>query len=478
MDIHRLKAQQIAHLVNTRQLSAVEVATAVCDRLERLNPSLNAFIDYQRADVLARARSSDQRVAAKEYLPMAGVPFSVKDNLWLGGRPATFGSSVFADFVAPRDSWCVQRLNELGGVALGMTNCSEFACKGITTNPLHGTTRNPWNLALTPGGSSGGAVAAVAAGLGPLALATDAGGSTRRPAAHTGLVGFKPSLGAVPNPWGFADPNHLLSVIGQLGRDVEDVTLMARSLFAWYAADPLSQPHFSAQSLARQSREQRSLRVAWSPDLGLGMALDSDVAMAMAAALATLERDGWSIELASPRWPGGLEGYALLGLQHMALAAQFGGLADDQLQRLDPDILAQIETGRTLSGVHTARLLELRNGLSLSLATFFDDYDLLLCPTAPVEAWAVGQLGPATIGGQSAGPRGHAGYTPVFNYCGVPALSLPCGFGKHGLPVGLQVVAARYMDGRVLQAAAEMERVLGLSFEAPMLRNQGIPQPL
>lgn len=469
MDIHRLKARQIADLVNTRQLSAVEVAGAECDRLERLNPSLNAFIDYQRPAVLARAGLSDSRIASGEYLPMAGVPFSVKDNLWLAGRPATFGSRTFADFVAPRDSWCVQRLGELGGVALGMTNCSEFACKGITTNPLHGTTRNPWNLALTPGGSSGGAVAAVAAGLGPLALATDAGGSTRRPAAHTGLVGFKPSLGAVPNPWGFADPNHLLSVIGQLGRDVEDVTLMARHLFAWCPADPLSQPHFGAESLVPQPRAPRSLRIAWSPDLGLGLPLDSDVASAMVAALATLARDGWSIELASPRWPGALEGYALLGLQHTALAAQFGSLADERLQRLDPDILAQIELGRHVSGVQTAQLLELRNAMTMALAAFFDDYDLLLCPTAPVEAWAIGQLGPDTIGGQPAGPRGHAGYTPVFNYCGVPALSLPCGFGKQGLPVGLQVVAPRYMDGRVLQAAAEMERALGLSFESPML---------
>jgi aspartyl-tRNA(Asn)/glutamyl-tRNA(Gln) amidotransferase subunit A len=469
MDIHRLKAHQIAHHINAGQLSAVDVATAICDRLEALNPSLNAFIDYDRHAVLGQARATDARIAAGESLPLAGVPFSVKDNLWLGGRPATFGSRLFADFVAPRDSWCVARLRELGAVALGVTNCSEFACKGVTTNRLHGTTLNPWNLSLTPGGSSGGAVAAVAAGLGPLALATDAGGSTRRPAAHTGLVGFKPSLGAVPNPWGFTDPNHLLSVIGQVGRDVEDVALIARSLYAWCADDPLSQPHFSAESLAPSQREPRSLRVAWSADLGLGLPLDAEVEKVMSIALDTLRAAGWNIETASPCWPAPLEGYALLGLQHTALAAQFGALPAETLAQLDPDILAQIDTGRTLPGTATAELLQLRNGLSSALAAFFNDYDLLLCPTAPVEAWPVEQLGPATIGGQPAGPRGHAGYTPMFNYCGVPALSLPCGLGPRGLPVGVQIVAARYQDGQVLQAAAIMERDLGLCLEAPML---------
>jgi aspartyl-tRNA(Asn)/glutamyl-tRNA(Gln) amidotransferase subunit A len=469
MDIHRLEAHQIARLVQAKQLSAVEVATAICDRLERLNPSLNAFIDYEREAVLARATAVDNRIANGEQLPLAGVPFSVKDNLWLGGRPATFGSRLFADFVAPRDSWCVARMAELGGVALGVTNCSEFACKGVTTNPLHGATRNPWDLALTPGGSSGGAVAAVAAGLGPLALATDAGGSTRRPAAHTGLVGFKPSLGAVPNPWGFADPNHLLSVIGQLGRSVEDVALMARSLYAWHGDDPLSQPHFGAASLAPPEREPRTLRVAWCADLGLALPIDQDVLAAMEAALQALRRDGWFVEVASPRWPASLEGYALLGLQHTALAAQFGALPAAQLQQLDADIRAQVEAGRAISGVETAQLLQLRNELSAALANFFGEYDLLLCPTAPVEAWPVDQLGPVQIGGQPAGPRGHAGYTPIFNYCAVPALSLPCGVGRNGLPVGIQVVAARYQDALVLQSAAAIEHTLGLRLESPML---------
>ena len=181
-ELHRWTARHLAAEVTARRISAVEVAEAACERVARLQPQLHAFVDFDPAVPMAAAKRVSARLALGEVLPLAGVPFTVKDNLWLGGRPATFGSRVFADFVAPRDSWCVARMRELGAIPLGVTHCSEFACKGITATPLHGETRNPWDLARTPGGSSGGAVAAVAAGLGPLALATDAGGSVRRPA--------------------------------------------------------------------------------------------------------------------------------------------------------------------------------------------------------------------------------------------------------------------------------------------------------
>ena len=258
--IHALKAREVAASVLGGALSACEVAAAMNARIAALDPLLNAFVDHRPADVLEAASAVDARIAAGERPPLAGVPFTVKDNLWLGGRPATFGSRLFEGFVAPRDSWCVARLRALGAVPLGVTACSEFACKGVTNTPLHGRTLNPWDTSRTPGGSSGGAVAAVAAGLGPLALATDAGGSTRRPAAHTGLVGMKPTLGYVPNPWGFDDPNHLLSVIGQVGRDVEDCALMLDVLAGFDGRDPLSQPVFAT---ARVGDALKAQRPAW-----------------------------------------------------------------------------------------------------------------------------------------------------------------------------------------------------------------------
>ncbi len=470
-EVHRASARVLAQQVQRRERSALEVAQAMCERVARLEPQLNAFADFDPDVPLAAARRADLRLAAGESLPLAGVPFTVKDNLWLADRPATFGSRLFADFVAPRDSWCVARLQALGAVPLGVTNCSEFACKGVTSTPLHGHTRNPWDLQRTPGGSSGGAVAAVAAGLGPLALGTDAGGSTRRPAAHTGLVGMKPTLGRVPNPWGFDDPNHLVSVIGQIGRDVEDVAWMLDLLTAWEPADPLSCPAFAvADARAALKLPLPALRLAYSPQLGCDIPIDADVRATVDAAVARLRAAGWTIEEADPAWPAQNREYPLIELQHASLAQLFGEAWRRTPELFDPDIGAQIELGLLVSGPRIAELLRLRERQHASLTAFFVEHDALLCPVAPVEAWPLGLPGPPQIGGLPAGPRGHAAFTPLFNYTSVPAVSVPCGSGRGGLPVGLQIVGQRFADARVLQVAWHAEQVLGRSPPSPLMQ--------
>ncbi len=471
-ELHRASARALAQRVNAREHSAREVAQAICERVARLEPQLNAFADFDPDVPLAAARTVDQRLAAGESLPLAGVPFTVKDNLWLDGRPTTFGSHLFVDFVAPRDSWCVARLRALGAVPLGVTNCSEFACKGVTSTPLHGHTRNPWDLTRTPGGSSGGAVAAVAAGLGPLALGTDAGGSTRRPAAHTGLVGMKPTLGRVPNPWGFDDPNHLLSVIGQIGRDVEDVAWMLDLLTAWEPADPLSCPAFAVpDAMASLKQSLPKLQIAYSPQLGCGIPVDADVQATIETAVARLRATGWNIVEADPIWPAQQREYALIELQHASLAQLFGEAWRRSPGLLDPDIGAQIELGFLVTGTRIAELLRLREKQHASLAAFFANHDALLCPVSPVEAWPIGVAGPAQIGGLPASPRGHAAFTPLFNYTGAPAISIPCGSGRNRLPVGLQIVGPRFADARVLQLAWHAEQVLGCSPPSPMMQS-------
>lgn len=470
--LHRASARELAQRVHARELSALEIAQAMCARVARLESQLNAFADFDPEVPLAAAREVDRRLAAGEALLLAGVPFTVKDNLWLGGRPATFGSRLFADFIAPRDSWCVARLRALGAVPLGVTNCSEFACKGITATPLHGPTRNPWDLQRTPGGSSGGAVAAVAAGIGPLALATDAGGSTRRPAAHTGLVGMKPTLGRVPNPWGFDDPNHLVSVIGQIGRDVEDVAWMLDLLTAWEPADPLSCPAFvSPDAMATLKQPLPVLRLAWSPQLGCGMPIDDDVLAAIEAAVARLRAAGWVIEQADPVWPAQAREYPLLELQQAGLAQLYGDAWKKSPHHFDPDIGAQIELGLAVGGARIAELLRLRERQHAAMTEFFAQHDALLCPVAPVEAWPLGSPGPSLIGGRPAGPRGHAAFTPLFNYASVPAISIPCGSGRNGLPVGLQIVGPRFADARVLQLAWHAEQVLGRAQPSPLMQS-------
>lgn len=469
--LHHWSARHTAAQVNAGRISAAQVAAHMVARIERLNPQLNAFAFFDAAMALQSAARVDARLAAGESLPMAGVCFTVKDNLWLQGAPATFGSLLFEHFIAPQDSWCVARLRALGATPLGVTTCSEFACMGTTTTRLHGTTLNPWDGRLTPGGSSGGAAAALAAGLGHLALATDAGGSTRRPAAHTGLVGMKPTLGRVPNAQGFDDPNHLLSVIGQMGRNVGDTAWMLDCLTAWEPADPLSCPAFARPDVMAQLQQDVSgLRLAWSPQLGLELAIDADVLAAMEQAVDALRQAGWNIERADPVWPEGARDAPLIAIQQAGLAQRFGADWAAHPERIMPNLGEQIERGAAYSGMHIAGLLKLRERFHASFTSFHARYDALLCPTAPVEAWPHALPGPAAIGGQPAAQRDHARFTPLFNYGAVPAVSVPCGFGRNGLPLGLHISAARFQDARVLQLAAQAEQIWQLDMRSPLMR--------
>lgn len=457
---HSLGARALAGLVNGRSVTALAVADHFLARVAQINPALNAIVQCRPAQVQADAAAVDARLAAGEHLPLAGVPVTVKDNVWVAGYAQQQGSRLYDGFVAPRDAWVVARLQALGAVVLGITNCSEFACKGNTVNLVYGATRHPQDHTLTPGGSSGGAVAALAAGLGLLAIATDAGGSVRRPAAHTGLVGLKPSPGLIPHPWGFAEPNYGLSVIGLLGRDVADVAWLSDLLIAFDAADPAAPPLPVGLGVGDLQPPPRSLRIGWSPRLGCGFAVDADVAAALQARVDALRAQGWDITDADPAWPDGTREYPLIQLQHAGLHALYGHRLVAERALVDPDLAAQIEAGAGVTAADVAAALRLRERITGALAAYFSRFHLLLTPTAPVTAWPIEQLGPPLIEGQPAGPRGHAAFTPLFNYAGVPALSVPAGLVR-GLPVGLQVVASRYEDARVLQFAAVVEAISG-----------------
>ncbi|MDH4389926.1 MAG: amidase [Aquabacterium sp.] len=456
MTWHTRTARALAAQVQAGSTTAAAVADHFIARVQALNPALNALVQFHPDRVRAEAAGIDQRLAAGAHLPLAGVPVTVKDNVWVAGYAQQQGSRVYDGFMAPRDAWVVARLKALGAVVLGISNCSEFACKGTTVNPVYGATRHPQDPLLTPGGSSGGAVAALAAGLGLLAIATDAGGSVRRPAAHTGLVGLKPSPGLIPHPWGFAEPNYGLSVIGLLGRTVADVAWLFGHVMAFDAGDPAAPPLPLDLGVGDLQPPPRSLRIGWSPQLGCGFAVDADVAAALQARVDALRAQGWQIHDADPAWPAGTREYPLIKLQHAGLHALYGRHLAAGQPPIDPDLAAQISLGASVTPAEVGEALRLRERITGALAAYFDSFDLLLTPTAPVTAWPIDQPGPPLIGGLPAGPRGHAAFTPLFNYAGVPALSVPAGTVR-GLPVGLQLVAPRYEDARVLQFAAVVE---------------------
>jgi len=453
LDIHRE--------VRCGAASALEIITKLADRVAELNPALNAIVGFDSAAAFEEARRVDRSIASGNVGPLAGVPFTVKDCLWVEGKRATQGSLLFRDLIAPRDAIAVERLRTAGAVFIGMTNCSEFACKGVTDDLMYGITRNPWNLERTSGGSSGGAASAVAAGLSPLAVCTDSGGSTRRPAAMTGVVGMKPSAGLVPHAAGFEEPAFGNGVIGPMARTVADVEAMLKVIAGADARDPSSSGMGEAAARLGSNSPAKAPRIACSERLGLERASDLAVAAAVGGAVEKLRKAGMTIGDADPKWPPGSNEAALMPLQQAGLAALYGSRFRQEPDLFAPDIAVQIEAGLRLSGADVARALLLREQVTRSLAAFFAEIDILLCPTVPVTAWPVAELGPAEIDGQTVSTRAHAAFTPLFNHAGVPACSIPCGTAADGLPVGLQIVGSRLADALVLSVGRRIEEILG-----------------
>lgn len=434
----------------------VAITRTYLARIERSNNLLNAVVRHDPARAIAEAEHVARRVAGGEQLPLAGVPVIVKDNIWVRDRTISQGSRLFADFIAPDDAIAVERIRAAGAVVVGIGNCPEFACKGQTNSPLHGAARNPLDPALTPGGSSGGNAAALAADFAPLALGTDAGGSGRRPAAHTGTVGFKPSFGAIPYGPGFSEPFWGISVIAPMARTVTDLAL----LFGVVAGPEGRDPEAIRIAPRSSTRPAGALRIAYAPRLGLDVPVDSDVAEAIENGVEALRRAGWAIGLKDPIWPQGLREDSLMPLQAAGLAALHGTAYRAGPHHFDPDVGAQIARGLELSGIEVAAALEASFAIRRTTAAFLADIDLLLCPTAPCCAWSVERLGPSHIGGVEVPPRGHAVFTPFFNHALTPAISIPCGHGRNGLPVGLQLIARRGADWQVINAAQEAEVIL------------------
>lgn len=446
-------AREIAADVTAGRTGAVETARAALARIEAAR-ALNAVVTIDPARSLADAAAVDDRVRAGEAMPLAGVPIVVKDNIWAGGWRITQGSRLFADFIAPQDAIAIGRLRKAGAVIVGIGATSEFASKGVTTSPLYGPTRHPLDPALTPGGSSGGPAAAVAAGLVPLAIGTDAGGSSRRPPAHVGVAGFKPSYGAIPYGPGFAEPFFGLSVIAPIAADVADIALAFDVMAGVDPRDP------DSADIAQEAGDIADLRIAFSPRLGLDVAVDDVVANGLASAVERIAATGLRIMRRDPVWPAGATEDAIMPLQHAGLAALYGDTFRKDPTVFDPDIAKQIERGLSWSGTDVAGALVASTAIANAFASFFTEVDLLLTPTVPCVAWPFTQLGPDMIGGRAASPRGHAVFTPFVNHARLPAISIPCGTDANGLPFGLQIIARRGQDRTLLRAARQIEAQL------------------
>jgi Asp-tRNA(Asn)/Glu-tRNA(Gln) amidotransferase A subunit family amidase len=446
----------IAEAIRNGGRSAADVVDESLQRIEALDGDLNAFTVTFPDEARVAAAAADRQVAAGGPLPpLLGVPVSIKDHIWMAGAPATNGSVALQHFVPPEDCTAVARLRDAGAIIVGKTNNPEFCYRGYTDNNLYGLTRNPWDRTKTPGGSSGGAAAGVAAGMTTLALGTDGGGSIRIPASFSGVAGHKPTFGLVPKEPGFKGWKSL-SVHGPITRSVRDSALMLEVMAGPAATDDTTGPRGFSLATVGEQPDLTGLRVAYSADLGI-LPVDPDVRRIFAEAVAWFEQLGCVSVEDHPDADGTeslwntialTEGYASEG----PLLAEYG-------DRMSPGIAELVAAGRDTSGAQYVDALHDKARYTRRWAEFFTGYDLLLLPSAQLTAFGVDLLTPTQIEGRPIDPFFDdwcAVYLPA-NLTGMPATSVPAGFGEGGLPVGVQVMGARWSDALTLRAAAAFE---------------------
>ena len=448
-DLCSLTAVQLLEGYRTRAFSPVEAAAAVLKRIEQRNPQLNAF-NFVSGEILESAKASESRwLSGMPKGLLDGVPVSIKDIILTKGWPTLRGSKT----VDPRGPWdedapATARLREHGALLLGKTTTPEFGWKGVTDSPLTGITRNPWNPAKTPGGSSGGAAAAVAAGMGPLAVGTDGGGSIRIPCSFTGLFGIKASFGRVP-AWPLS-PFGTVAHVGPITRSVADAALMLNVLALPDARDWHALPYEPRDWRMDLEQGVRDLRIAWSPDLGYAK-VDPEVLSIVKKSITVFQDLGAKVEEKHP----GFENPEGIFRTHWFSGAAFLLRSIKQRNLIDPGLVEVASQGEKITAQELLEAQQRRGALGVHMNLFHRDYDLLVTPTLSVPAFDVGKEFPEISGG-----RRWTDWTPFtypFNLTQQPAASIPCGFTQGGLPVGLQIVGPRYADALVLRAARAFE---------------------
>ena len=449
-EIAFLSARELAERYRAKTLSPVEVTQALLARLDALEPKLNAFCLVDRGGALASARASEQRW--RDGAPLSsidGVPATIKDLMLMRGFPTRRGSHLTENVPDTEDSPAVARLKEAGAVIIGKTTTPEFGWIAVGDSPLTGITRNPWNLERTPGGSSAGAAAACAAGIGVLNLGSDGAGSIRIPSCFSGVFGIKPTFGLVPAyP---PSPMGLLSHHGPITRTVNDAAAMLDVLARRDARDPYWLPH-TGSFLDGIESGIRGWKIAFSPDLGYAK-VQPEIAAAVAAAAKQFETLGAHVEQVGKIFDSPRE--ALLTLWGAGAARIVAGIPAGKLKQCDPGFVAVAEAGAHISAVDYLGADLVRNALGRTMGAFHETYDLLLTPMMPVPALPVGEdlNDPSDQHWVDWSP-----FSYPFNMTRQPAASIMCGLTSGGLPIGLQIVGELHADAKVLRAARAFER--------------------
>ena len=444
-DLTFAPAVELARLYRSRKVSPLEVVQTLLDRIDAVNPQVNAFVTLAREAALWEARRATAALKRGATLPpLFGIPVGIKDVTPTRGIRTTFGSTLFQDHVPEEDALVVQRLREAGAIVLGKTNTPEFAFGPNTTNAVFGSTRNPWNLALTSGGSSGGSAAALATGMCPLAEGPDLGGSLRGPASFCGVVGFRTSPGLIPrHPSVLAWDTY--SVEGPMARTVADAALMLSVMAGPDDRSPISYD-VDARELLRAPKTPtvKGWRMAFTPDLGGLTEVDDEVRTIVQRAVEVFAAAGAEVEAAGPDMSDVPEIVRLS--RGLLMVARHADKLPQHRDVLQAGLVENTEHGLALSARDVAQGELLRTRQWARVREFLGDRDVLLTPTAATPPFPVERM-----------QNKRSFLTYAFSVMGLPAISIPCGFTRDGLPVGLQIVGKRRGDATVLRAAAAFE---------------------
>jgi aspartyl-tRNA(Asn)/glutamyl-tRNA(Gln) amidotransferase subunit A len=467
MDIQQqicgMDAVALAKAIRTKELSAVEVVDAHLARMDALEPSLHAFCTVTADGARAAARDVEARILRGDAVGvLAGVPVGIKDLVCTAGIRTASGSPAYKDFVPDEDDVVVERLKNADAVIVGKTNVPEFGYSGVGHNPIFDTTRNPWNTAMTPGGSSAGSGAAVASGEVPFAIGSDGGGSIRIPSAHSGIYGIKPSMGRVPLYPGCRDERfpgvsswESLEHLGPMSRTVADSALMLSVIAGPDSRDRHSLPRAEFDWTRALEGDLKGLRIAYSPDWGYA-AVDPQVRKVVDDAVRVFERDlGCTVEVAHPGWDDPFE--AFWGI--VAMESDLVGMrkmVEQHGKNMSPHLVAFLNHPWSAEDFTNANLT--RKALVNKMWRFMTNYDLLLTPTLAVPPFPVHMQGPEIIDGRMVANTQWLAFTFPINLTGQPAASVPAGFTSDGLPIGLQIVGRHLDDQLVLRASAAFEK--------------------
>jgi Asp-tRNA(Asn)/Glu-tRNA(Gln) amidotransferase A subunit family amidase len=470
-DFGFMTAIETLDLMRTKQVSPVEVIDSALRRAEASQSTLNAFVTLTSDLAMEAARKAEKAILADEDRGLlTGLPLSIKDLTAVKGVRFTSGSRTLADFVAPLDSPASERVKAHGAAIIGKTTTTEFGCKGSSNSPLTGDTRNPWDLGRTTGGSSAGAGASVAAGLTPFALGTDGGGSIRIPSSFCGLFGIKAQFGRVPVFPAAATPT--LAHVGPMARTVRDAALLLTAISGFDARDPASVAAEVPDYLGACGSSPKGLRVAWSPTLGYARPTHEVAAIAGDAARA-FEALGCSVELVEKVFDDPVELW--MAEFYAGVGTRLKRTLAEQRDLIDPAVAGVLDGAldQTIDAYYE-RVFG-RYDFREKVRQFFEKYDLLMTPTTPVTAFELGRDVPPELEG--ANIVSWIAYTYPVNLCGLPAASVPCGFTRDGLPVGLHIVARALGEMDILRAAAAFEEARPWAHKKPPLQSQRTIRP-